>query len=77
MKRRIEELINDTYIYQAPKLVLSDTALELTAPTDSSLEGEFFFSAEDNSRIRGMLISSNRRIVLEKDTFSGNAIHVH
>lgn len=77
MKRRIEELINDTYIYQAPKLVLSDTSLELTAPADSSLEGEFFFSAEDNSRIRGMLISSNRRIVLEKDTFSGNAIHVH
>ena len=77
MKRRIEELINDTYIYQAPKLVLSDTSLELTAPADSSLEGEFFFSAEDNSRIRGMLISSNRRIVLEKDIFSGNAIHVH
>lgn len=77
MKRRIEELLNDTYIYQAPKLVLSDTTLELTAPADSSLEGEFFFSADDNSRIRGMLISSNRRIVLKKDTFSGNAIHVH
>lgn len=77
MKRRIEELMNDTYIYQAPKLVLSDTTLELTAPADSSLEGEFFFSAEDNSRIRGMLISSNRRIVIEKDTFSGNAIRVH
>lgn len=77
MKRRIEELLNDTYIYQAPKLVLSDTSLELTAPADSSLEGEFFFSADDNSRIRGMLISSNRRIVIEKDTFSGNAIHVH
>lgn len=77
MKRRIEELLNDTYIYQVPKLVLSDMVLELTAPADSSLEGEFFFSAEDNSRIRGLLISSNRRIVIEKDTFSGNAIHVH
>ncbi len=76
MKRRIEELLNDTYHYQAPKLVLSEEHLELTAPADSSLEGEFFFSADDNSRIRGMLISSNRRIVLEKDTFAGNAIHV-
>ena len=76
MKRRIEELLNDTYRYQAPKLVLSEEHLELMAPADSSLEGEFFFSAGDNSRIRGMLISSNRRIVLAKDTFAGNAIHV-
>ena len=77
MKRRIEELLNDTYQYQAPKLVLSEEHLTLTAPADSSLEGGFFFSADDNSRIRGMLISSHRRIVLKKDTFAGNAIHVH
>ena len=42
MKRRIEELLNDTYRYQAPKLVLSEEHLELMAPADSSLEGEFF-----------------------------------
>lgn len=76
MKRRIEELLNDTYRYQAPKLVLSGEHLTVTAPADSSMEGGFFFSAGDNSRIRGMLISSNRRIVLAKDTFAGNAIHV-
>ena len=29
MKRRIEELLNDTYRYQAPKLVLSEEHLEL------------------------------------------------
>ncbi len=76
MKRRMEQLLNGRFIYQAPRLILSDTSLELTVNADSSEQGEFFFAANDNSRIKGMMSSSHRRIVLEKDKFSGNAIHI-
>lgn len=76
MKRRMEQLLNGRFIYQAPKLVLSDSRLDLKAPADDSLQGELFFAAEDNSRVKGMLSSTHRRIVLEKDKFSGNAIHI-
>ena len=76
MKRRMEQLLNGRFIYQAPRLILSDSSLELTVNTDGSEQGEFFFAASDNSRIKGMMSSSHRRIVLEKDKFSGNAIHI-
>ncbi len=76
MKKRVEELVSGTFEYKAPKLILSETAVSLQLHEGEAYRGEFFFAAEDNSRIKGMLTASNRRILLSEDRFSGDTIHI-
>ena len=76
MKKRVEELVSGTFEYKAPKLILSETAVSLKLQEGEAYRGEFFFAAEDNSRIKGMLTASNRRVLLSEDRFAGDTIHI-
>ena len=76
MKRRMEQLINGRFEYEAPKLVLSREEIRESTAWGENYRGELYFGAEDNQRIKGMITATNRRILLDKDKFSGEAIHL-
>ena len=74
LKRRMEQLINGRFEYEVPKLVLSDTKITVETKAGENYRGELFLGAEDNRRIKGMAMSSDRRLLLAKEKFSGTAI---
>lgn len=74
MKRRMEQLLNGRFEYEVPKLVLSDTNITVRTKAGENYRGELFVGAEDNRRIKGMVMSSSRRILLAKEKFSGNTV---
>ena len=76
MKKRMEQLTTGKFEYIVPDLRVSDEEIAITIPEMSDHQGNFFFGAEDSSMIKGMLFSDNRRIILSRDSFSGNAISV-
>ncbi|NCC43832.1 MAG: hypothetical protein EOM18_09690, partial [Clostridia bacterium] len=74
MKRRMEQLINGRFEYEVPKLVLSQHEIDVVTKAGENYRGELFIGAEDNRRIKGMVMSSNRRLLLAKEKFSGTAV---
>ncbi|GHT84761.1 hypothetical protein FACS18947_2640 [Bacteroidia bacterium] len=76
MKKRLEQLITEKFEYTVPTIILSEKEIVAKAKENEFIRGEFFFCAEDNSRIKGMIFTNSRRIVLSKDRFSGNTIHI-
>lgn len=76
VKKRMEQLTTGKFEYIVPQIRLSEEEITITVPEMSDYQGEFFFGAEDSSVIKGMLFSDNRRIILSRDSFSGNAISV-
>lgn len=70
----MEQLINGRFEYEAPKLSLSASEISLETKVGENCRGELFFGAADHRRIKGMVMSSNRRLLLAKDKFSGTDI---
>ena len=74
LKRRMEQLLNGRFEYEVPKLTLSDAQINLTTNEGENVRGELHVAAEDNRRIKGMTMSSNRRVLLAKEKFSGTTV---
>lgn len=74
MKRRMEQLINGRFEYEVPELVLSDTEIIVETKAGENYRGELFLGAADNRRVKGMAMSSSRRLHLGKEKFSGTAV---
>lgn len=74
MKRRMEQLINGRFEYEAPGLILSASEINIQTRAGENYRGELYIGAEDNRRIKGMAMSSSRRVLLAKDKFSGNTV---
>ena len=72
MKRRMEQLINGRFEYEVPAFITSDSEIHLQIPEGRNQKGEFSVGAEDGSRVKGVVTSDNRRIVLAKEKFSGS-----
>lgn len=72
MKRRMEQLINGRFEYEVPAFITSESEIHLQIQEGRNQKGEFSVGAEDGSRVKGVVTSDNRRIVLAKDRFSGS-----
>lgn len=75
MKKRVKQLINGEFEYVVPKIILSSGEIKVQVRHGESHQGEFFFGAEDESKIQGIIFSTNRRIILGRRQFAGNTIH--
>jgi len=76
MKKIMEQLLEGKYEYVVPKLRLSTPAITVLVKVGEDYQGDFFFGTKDNSIVKGMLFSSNRRIILSRDSFTGNTIPI-
>ena len=74
MKRRMEQLINGRFEYEVPELILSEREIVIDTKVGENYRGELFVGAADNRRIKGMVMSSDRRLLLAKEKFSGTAV---
>lgn len=76
MKRRMEQLINGRFEYEAPQITLSADRIEAVVKHGEDYRGEFYILTEDQRKTKGFLTSTNRRIVLGKEKFSGDTVCV-
>lgn len=74
LKRRMEQLINGRFEYEVPELILSNKEIVIETKVGENYRGELFVGAADNRRIKGMVMSSDRRLLLAKEKFSGTAV---
>lgn len=71
MKKRMDELIRETFVFDGPKLCCSVSEVSEVIGRNDSFSGSLSFSSEDGSRIRGIVSSDNRRIRIENAEISG------
>lgn len=74
LKRRMEQLLNGRFEYRVPELILSEQEITVKTKAGENHRGELLIGTKDNRRIKGMVMSSHRRILLAKDKFSGTTI---
>ncbi len=73
MKRRMEQLVNGRFEYEAPPLVVTEQEVTLTLDEGKNYRGELHAGAADGRRIKGLAVSDHPRIVLAQDRFAGSA----
>lgn len=76
MKIRIEQLLNDKFEYDVPKLMFSEEEIRVTVPQGSRGQGTFYVGTQEDVKIRGFAVSSHRRFVPGVERFLGTAIQI-
>lgn len=71
MKRRLEQLINGKFEYMHPTVEVSREAVRETVKKGRNFQGELSVRASDKRKLRGYISSSHRRILVNKERFSG------
>ena len=73
----MEQLIFGEFEYEMPQLLFSAEKITAVISVDETIQGEIYIGTEQNIEIRGVVTSSNRRIVPGEDTFAGVDACVH
>lgn len=76
MKRRMEQLVNGRFEYEVPPLTLSVREVHLTTGIEENIRDEFYIGAKNGRRVKGVLTTTNRRIVLGREKFSGDVVGI-
>ena len=76
MKRKMEQLRNGKFKYKLPKLILSQDKIHVRLKTGEKIQGELYFGAEDETKIKGYVSASSRRFVPAIESFSGTSIQM-
>ena len=63
MQQTIQEILEEKIPYELPSMLFSQEKLSITLEAGTTLQDELYFGASDNTRIRGRITSSNRRLV--------------
>ncbi|ABX40844.1 DUF5717 family protein [Lachnoclostridium phytofermentans] len=71
MKEKIEQLAKGVFIYNLPEVILSEESLELYVECGSIYRGSFTIQNNQNTRMKGVLYSSNQNLHIENDRFIG------
>ena len=69
MRRRLDELLSESFEYQTPSPALSPEVLELEADPGTTLSGYLTISHPAKKRLRGFVFSSNPRMHTEQTDF--------
>ena len=76
MKRRMEQLVNGRFEYEVPRLALSVREVNLTTGVGENCRDEFYIGAKNGRRVKGVLTTTNRRIVLGREKFAGDVVGI-
>lgn len=71
MKRRINELLNERFIYEPDKLRISAEKIEQSIQRGKRLRGRFSISAPSGRPVQGFLYSTNSRVKFSPELFVG------
>lgn len=76
MKRKAEQIKNGRFEYAIPRLILSQEKIHVQLKSGETSQGELYFGAENESKIKGYVNTSNRRCIPSVEKFSGTAIQI-
>jgi len=71
VKKRVDELIRETFIFDVPALKASVPEISVSLGRDEQYSGAVSLFTENNSRLRGVIFSDNRRIIISDEEISG------
>ena len=71
MKEKIEQLAKGVFVYSLPEIILSEESIDLYVECGCIGEGAFTIQNSQNTRMKGVLYSSNRNLQIENDRFIG------
>lgn len=77
MKKRIEQLLNGKFEYEAPELLMAPEELEVKVVPGKAVRGTFALAGRDGRKIRGFIYSSNPRMRCEPIEFQGVRAEIH
>ncbi len=77
LKKRIEQLLNGKFEYEAPKLLMAPEELEVKVAPGKAVRGTFALAGRDGRKIRGFIYSSNPRMRCEPIEFQGVRAEIH
>lgn len=72
VKRRIEQLLNGRFTYEAPELVTSEETINLRLFEGETHKGILYIGTKDGHTLRGMVLTDNERIVPAASRFFGS-----
>ncbi len=70
MRRRLEQLLNETFEYEVPRLGISVSELEIEAGEGETVHGSLVVSHPEGKRVKGFVYSSSPRLVPEQGEFN-------
>lgn len=76
MRRRMEQLINGRFEYEVPRLVLSEDRILLATTVGENYRGLLHVGTSDNMKIKGIVNTTNVRIIVGVDKFSGTSAQI-
>lgn len=76
MRKRIEQLLGETYEYDVPSLLISEDKIIMKKSLKDDFRGEVTLAASDGSKIRGSLYTNCHRLILGQDIFYGEKIRI-
>ncbi len=76
MKKRVDELLRETYVFEASEPVGSVSEVFVHLNANELYESRLFVSAGDKSRIRGIVYSDNRRIEIKTPQITGTSCEI-
>ena len=71
MKQRVDELIRETYVFDVPELKESVPEINIPLGRDERYSGTVSIFTGNNSRLRGIVLSDNRRIIIKDEEIIG------
>lgn len=71
MKRRIDQLINEIFEYEAPGIQISETEISVSVKKGEIYRGSFQVESPIQKKIKGFIYSSSARVGYEPDAFYG------
>ena len=69
MRRRLEQLLNEAFEYDPPRLVYEPSSVERGAGPGAQFQGSLHVSHPDEKRCKGFVYSSSPRVVLDTTDF--------
>jgi len=76
LRRSIDQLRNEQFEYEMPKLIFSEEKLEIKAAAGEKVRGGFRIQNTEERKIRGFLYSSSARVICDPKNFSGRTIYI-
>ncbi len=77
MRRRLEQLLNETFEYESPRLVCEPVLLEGEADSNEVIRGSILVHHPEGKRCRGFVYSSNPRLAVDMADFYSPKAEIH
>lgn len=71
MKKRIEQLLNGVFEYEAPEMLISEKKIEAVIRKGAVFRGGFSIESGEQRRMKGFIYSSSPRMAYEPSDFDG------